>query len=432
MGEVVVAYVYCRGERVDFGENWYYINTPRKDMEVREVEPHELDKLVEFRNTWFPPVSLEEWRRDPEQGFAVAAFEGKEIVGAIPIALREFRIAPKVVIPIGFEHSVVVRPDMRSQGIGRRMVEVAAEALKDRCDALMVYRGQEKSRAYNFYRKAGHHDLHYIRPWSLRPPKDVERPGGVSVEGGPEVLRKEPLLLDLFERTYGDYGGFRERGPGYFERAFSSALFACWKPEIYLFFHRSGAGYALCLKRTTRPAWSSGENPLLVAEVAGEDDAVLEVLQAVAAFAAGQGWEVTAMLGPFHPLERQFWKVGFRPKSRDEGSRMILSRPIRPERTFARIWDTYGDGPLPEDLEVRAWTPGREFVLKKARVRKRTVTLGMKDDILARLLMCRLDLKAAVEQELMTVYGDVGEEVLSRICSGVPFVRWVHHPTDYI
>lgn len=111
---------------------------------------------------------------------------------------------------------------------------------------------------------------------------------------------------------------------------------------------------------------------------------------------------------------------------------MILARPIRPERIFAKIWDTCGDGPLPEDLEVRAWTPGREFVLKEARERKRTVTLEMKDDILARFLMCRLDVEAAVKQELITVYGDVDKEVLSRICSGVPFVRWVHHPTDYI
>jgi len=401
-------------------------------MEVREIWPDELERLVKFRNTWFPPVSPEEWRQDPEQRAAVAAFEGGEIVGAIPIALREFRIAPNVVIQAGFEHSVLVRPDLRGQGIGQRMVEVAAEALRDRCDALMVYRGQEKSRAYNFYRKAGHHDLHYIRPWTLRPSKELEQPRDVVVKGRSEILEMEPTLLDLFQRTYGDYGGFRERGPGYFERAFSSVLFACWKPEIYLFFHRSGAGYALCLRRTTRPAWSSGENLLLVAEVAGEDDAVLEVLQAAAAFAAGQGWEVVAMLGPFHPFEGQFLRLGFRPASREEGSRMILARPIRPERIFSRIWDGYGDGPLPEDLEVRAWTPGREFILKKAQVRKRTVTLEMKDDILVRLLMCRLDVEAAVKQELITVYGDVDEEVFSRICSGVPFVRWVHHPTDYI
>ncbi|RKY63722.1 MAG: hypothetical protein DRP99_03515, partial [Candidatus Latescibacterota bacterium] len=106
---------------------------------------------------------------------------------------------------------------------------------------------------------------------------------------------------------------------------------------------------------------------------------------------------------------------------------------IRPERIFSRIWDGYGDGPLPEDLEVRAWTPGREFVLKEAHGRKkRAIILEMKDDILVRFVMCRLDVRAAVKQELITVYGDADEESLSRICSGVPFVRWVHHPTDYI
>jgi len=55
----------------------------------------------------------------------------------------------------------------------------------------------------------------------------------------------------------------------------------------------------------------------------------------------------------------------------------------------------------------------------------------MKEDSLTRLLFARLDLQAAVRQELVTVVGGTESDV-TPIARALPFAPWAYHHLDYI
>ncbi len=55
----------------------------------------------------------------------------------------------------------------------------------------------------------------------------------------------------------------------------------------------------------------------------------------------------------------------------------------------------------------------------------------MKEDALARLLFCRLDLRAAVAEESVTAPGATDAEVRA-VAAALPFTPWVYHYLDQI
>ena len=135
------------------------------------IWPDEIEAMLSIRNAIFPPISAEDWRRYRSDTASMAFLDGIPI-GAIPLDQRRFQIAPGVVIDTAFEHAVGTRADFRSRGIGTAMIEAAAAFLHERAEALMVYRGAERSPGYRFYERSGHRDLIYMRTLS-RPPGDV-------------------------------------------------------------------------------------------------------------------------------------------------------------------------------------------------------------------------------------------------------------------
>ena len=133
------------------------------DLVCREYRPEDAEELLGIRNAIFAPLSLEKWRASEPAMTASMAYLKGEAVGAIPLDQRPFQVAPGAVIQTAFENAVGTREDMRSMGIGGAMISAAKEFLADRCDALMVYRGGERTNGYHFYVKSGHQDLIYLR-----------------------------------------------------------------------------------------------------------------------------------------------------------------------------------------------------------------------------------------------------------------------------
>ncbi|MYB77656.1 MAG: GNAT family N-acetyltransferase, partial [Chloroflexi bacterium] len=140
-------------------------------IEYREMQPDDVFSALALRNEVFSDalVSQEDWERD-EMLASIAVLEG-EVVGAIPLVLRETVIAPGVTITAAFENSVGTREELRSQGIGRGMIAQAREFLPGRADALFVYRGNERSDGYRFYATTNHYDLLYSRHYSYGSPE---------------------------------------------------------------------------------------------------------------------------------------------------------------------------------------------------------------------------------------------------------------------
>ncbi|MFC1717856.1 hypothetical protein ACFL6S_29620, partial [Candidatus Poribacteria bacterium] len=110
---------------------------------------------------------------------------------------------------------------------------------------------------------------------------------------------------------------------------------------------------------------------------------------------------------------------------RARSSMMIMAKPIDLENLGEALWDPNFQI---SEAEVKIWSPLREAVIYTGPGKtKRRITLEMKDDILTRLLLSRLDL----EQELVTVVNATDEDV-AQISRAMPFCRWIHQNVDYI
>ncbi|MBC7107146.1 MAG: GNAT family N-acetyltransferase, partial [Firmicutes bacterium] len=167
----------------------------------------------------FPRMSPEYWA-DWSRGqvTAAVAIRDGEVVGAVPFQFRDFLIRPGVSVPVAWEYSVCTREDVRGTGVGSRLMEVAAEFLRGRCLAMMVYREDERSRAYRFYRRTGHEDLAYLTSW-VREPAPVWPSEAVRRVAYAEFLEQQERAVDLFRSAYGNQAGYPPRFCGYYEVA---------------------------------------------------------------------------------------------------------------------------------------------------------------------------------------------------------------------
>ena len=78
----------------------------------REMQPEDVFSTITLRNEVFAdaPVTQEDWERDNMLA-SIAVLE-EEVVGAIPLILRETVIAPGVTITAAFENSVGTREEL--------------------------------------------------------------------------------------------------------------------------------------------------------------------------------------------------------------------------------------------------------------------------------------------------------------------------------
>ncbi|NPV07646.1 MAG: GNAT family N-acetyltransferase [Anaerolineae bacterium] len=395
----------------------------------REMRPQDVSSWLAVHSTHFPPLTEEAGFRwaAREDVTAILALRGSEPVGAVPFHLRDFRVNPQAAVGAGFEHAVLVKESLRDQGIGSRMMDVAKEILLGRCDAMMVYRGAERSAGYRFYARNGHHDLAYLRPFVLDQPR--LQPTTKAERSGRELLlEREGEFLAVFDSAYGRYGGFPSRRPGYYKDAFSSAYFDMIPHEFVLIrVEEQGAlqGYALISRELAH-----GRAQLLeLATRGGDSTAAHAVLQEAVTLASEWGVGLRTFATDCSPYARTLLGLGFRPVPRSESSMMIMGYVLDPASLASKVWQENEEA---EGLEVEVWTPLREAVIHRPSGRATgRVTLEMKEDSLTRLLLSRLDLMAAVRQDLVTVVGGNDREV-DAISRALPLAPWAYHHLDYI
>ena len=221
----------------------------------REMQPDDVFGALALRNEVFSSaqVTREDWERD--EMLASIAIRDGEVVGAIPLIVRDTTIAPGVTIKAAFENSVGTREDLRSQGIGRGMIAQAREFLPDLADALFVYRGNERSDGYRFYTTTSHNDLAYSRHLRYGSPETVYLPPGVTLAGKESIVLNSERLASIFASSYGRFGGYPARRGDYWERALASSIYAEF-PTDFFFVHiiqnDELLGYAILGIRTTR------------------------------------------------------------------------------------------------------------------------------------------------------------------------------------
>ena len=395
------------------------------EIEIREFQPDDIESFHALHDAVFPPVPFEEMRRwmardDVTAGVAV---EDGRIVGEIPLHIRRFVLRPSVIVRVAFEHSVCVDESMRGQGVGTRIQDAMKQFMRDRIDVLTVYRGGERSAAYNHYDKNGLTDCCYMRNWKLDAPDTIAEPLGelLPAEG---ILAREEQFASTMASANEHAGGYEQRLPGFYETAFTQLEAVEMSSDFAaLTLKRDGGQLGHCILSLREGA------PVKVMELAtrGRDVATAtRLLRGACAVAAERDVNVTVELhdgGAYTPI---FEALGFAPQARGN---MIMACPLDWERLASIVWTPQSEL---ADVRVRVWTPNEEFVAHEPGGQpSREITLELKHHQAVRWLMCRLDLAPLVEQEIVTVRGARPGDVpaLSR---AIPFAPWEYQGIDHI
>jgi len=403
-------------------------------IEYREYRPEDAESFLRLHDSVFPRLSSEFWQvwsRGPVTA-AVALMDG-EVVGAVPFHFRDFRVRPDAVVRVAFEYSVCVREDLRSKGVGSRLMATAKEFLRGRCHAMMVYRGDEQSPGYRFYARNGHHDLIYLRPWtyegsSIAPPHMVGR------QSYEEFLAREADALAVFASAYDTYGGYPARHPGYYGPAVNTTQYNEVPLDLTVL-HVAGCtanepslrGYAIVGEEKLRPTL----HLLEIAALGNDLSIALPLLSAFASMAgeSDEALPASALLPDSSPYVPVLRALGFRQTPRAQSAMMVMAYLLDPEGMARTLWR---ENEAAASMTVMAWTPRRQLVLHRAAEGNgKEIILEMKEDALTRLLFGRLDLRSAVHQERVTAVGAEPSDI-EAIAQALPFTPWAYHHLDYI
>jgi len=395
-----------------------------KGLVCREYRPGDTADVLDVRNPIFGPLSEEQWNRYCPRMTAGMAYLDGEVVGAIPLDQRDFLVAPQVSVPVAFENCVGVKEEYRSRGIGTAIIAAAREFMADRCDLLMVYRGEERSAGYRFYHKSGHRDLLYLASVRWDPPSglssDAER-------ADIEVLHNhEDEILSVYHSTYGPYGGHAPRRCGYWHEALSGQVFITVPAEI-LFYRYPSDGEITAYGIFGIPQHGGYDANVQVLEIASKagGTGARQILRAAGADARQRQAAVTDYVSVDYPYRYLYRDLGF---VEDLRGLMIMGQVINPQRLFGRVCR------FPEllaDLKINVWTPTKDYTLFEGPRAEKEIILEAKDIIIERLLTRRLDVMSAFRHDFLTIRnGDEG--IAGHLAEALPFSPWCHHNLDGI
>jgi len=395
------------------------------EIEIREFQPDDIESFHALHDAVFPPVPFEEMRRWMARDDVTAgvAIRNGRVVGEIPLHTRRFVLRPGVSVRVAFEHCVCVDESMRGQGVGTRIQDAMKRFMRDRVEVLTVYRGDERTPAYNHYDKNGLTDCCYVRSWKHDAPAAVAEPLGDLVPAD-EILVREEQFAACFRSAYDHAGGYEDRLPGSYETTFTQLEAVELGLEYAaLTIQREGRLLGHCIMGLR------DERPVLIHELATrERDPVMaaRLVRAACAIAAHGEESVTVELhdtGAYTPV---FEALGFAPHPRGD---MIMACPLDWERLASIVWAPQSEL---SDVRVRVWTPTEEFVAHDpGSSPAREITLEMKHHQAVRWLMCRLELAPLVSQEIITIRGARPGDVRA-LGHAIPFSPWEYQGIDHI
>jgi GNAT superfamily N-acetyltransferase len=122
---------------------------------------------------------------------AMTAWRGPRLVGAIPLEPRWWQLRPGCVIPTLHQTTVGVLPELQGQGIGSAMQEAIYQ--QQSASVATVFREDQTSRAYRWYRRNGFEPALRIVAWV------AESPGATGVADTVDPLDPADARIDLAE-----------------------------------------------------------------------------------------------------------------------------------------------------------------------------------------------------------------------------------------
>jgi predicted N-acetyltransferase YhbS len=397
------------------------------EIEYREYRDQDFESLHALHDAVFPPVSAEQMRRwmartDVTAGVAVRA---GEVLGEIPLHIREFVLRPGVTARLAFEHSVCVREDLRDQGIGSGIHDNMKQFLPGRAEVLAVFRGGERTPGYRFYDRNGLKDTCYFRSCTLEEPARVP-PGDCELRDLSELLEREAEVLGVFQSAFGERGGYEQRGPGFLRTALRNLQWLELRTRFGVYFLEGAGGLAGYCIVSPQQLRSDTVRIMELATRHGDQEGAQRLVRSACGLAAEKGVAITVSCQDFSLYWPVYRGLGFEPAPR--GS-MIMATPVDWEALAARVWQPQREL---ADVQVDIWTPDEELTVHRPEGEPdRTITLEMKHDQAVRWLLSRLDLPGAADREMLTCRGATPED-LGALGRAIPFCAWEVQTIDHI
>lgn len=188
---------------------------PAESPTIRLSRPDERDTLLAFiEQMGFNPRDAVTW--DALGMFAMTAWLGDRLVGAIPIEPRPLRVAPDRTVWTAHETVVAVDPDYRGGGLGSAMqaalttCRLPSLAGAGAVSLLSVYREDPASPAHRWYVKNQFTPATRIESWFLDHPAPTADASPVTVHALPEAAPWS-LLAAIWQAARNGQAGFVER-----------------------------------------------------------------------------------------------------------------------------------------------------------------------------------------------------------------------------
>jgi GNAT superfamily N-acetyltransferase len=139
---------------------------------IRPSEPADRDALLAFiAEMGFNPRDAATW--DGLKMLAMTAWDGHDLIGAIPLEPRTLQMESDQWVPIVHETVVAVRPEFRGKGLGSQLQQAIADAPPRGAKLATVFREEPDSPTYRWYASSGFAPVIHVDSWFIDNPSEV-------------------------------------------------------------------------------------------------------------------------------------------------------------------------------------------------------------------------------------------------------------------
>lgn len=354
---------------------------------------------------------------------AVLAFDKQKLIGAIPFEPRSLSFNAKDFVNVLWVSGAHVEPQQRNQGIGSAMDIKIKEYFYPEFKAVFVFRQDENSPAYRWYKKIGYHDL--LSVISLR--KSVEP---VTSKIKYTVLRTQDEIKQWGSRIY---GCFTRYSSGYGGFPLRDAKF--WSDKLTKHYYKDFYSYSMVLfagKNTVTAYAFIGKTDMkdgirrldiLEMSVPPDNKARNSLYKAIMDFAAKEDVnEVRIQVSPQDHILSWLESLGFSYRWKTN----MMGKLLDPVGYFSEI--------ITKKQYLRNYcfniqSPGLGNV--KVGSGRKTIALFAHDIVINEVLMCRSNVVNAIEEGRI-VFLQGRKEGTSILKSEFGLTNWRYSHVDYI
>ena len=198
-------------------------------MKIRTATRDDRDAILRLsEGSDSTPRTVETWDGNPIR--AILAFDDGKLIGMLPLEERTWETGRGNRLEVLWATGVHVDAAYRGKGIGGRL-----GAFADRFDAFCVFREDETSPAYNWYRKNGYHPQAHVRAYRL--PVDAGASAQVATRYGHRHLTSRRELEEAGRELSSRFGALGCGCGGFLARTPASWV-NIWDHHYYRAFYR--------------------------------------------------------------------------------------------------------------------------------------------------------------------------------------------------